>query len=88
MHNTPKISGDDKDFPENESSATTPTIISRRRAYDKNQKVSLDDDDSESNESIEEIEPPKSKSINKKIIESDGSHDLSSILGLRSPIEI
>ncbi|OMJ14603.1 hypothetical protein AYI70_g7781 [Smittium culicis] len=39
-------------------------------------------------ESRGEIEPPKTKSINNKIVESDYSHDSSSIAGSSSPIEI
>ncbi|OMJ13250.1 hypothetical protein AYI69_g9067 [Smittium culicis] len=82
-HYTPKTSVDDKGLPKNESSATKFTTISRRRGT----KVSPDED-TESDVGREEVEPQKTKSINKKNFESDDSQDSSSIAGSSSPIEI
>ncbi|OMJ11324.1 hypothetical protein AYI69_g9876 [Smittium culicis] len=46
------------------------------------------DEDTESDVGRQEVEPQKTKSINKKIVESDDSQDSSSIVGSSSPIEI
>ncbi|OMJ09543.1 hypothetical protein AYI70_g699 [Smittium culicis] len=56
-------------------------------ASDKNQKVSPADD-TESDESKDEVKLPKTKSINNKIVERDDSQDSYSIAGSSSPIEI
>ncbi|OMJ24616.1 hypothetical protein AYI70_g1470 [Smittium culicis] len=87
IHETPKISGDDKHLPKNESSGTKSTTINRLRASDKNQKVSPADD-TKSDESRDEVKLPKTKGTNKKFFESDDSQDSSSIKGSSSPIEI
>ncbi|OMJ07891.1 hypothetical protein AYI69_g11278 [Smittium culicis] len=79
-HDTPKISGDDKYLTKNESSAKNPSTINRHRVSP--------DEDTESDVSGEEVEPQKTKSINKKIVESDDSQDSSSIAGSSSSIEI
>ncbi|OMJ20948.1 hypothetical protein AYI70_g3776 [Smittium culicis] len=90
IHKTPKISGDDKHLSKTEFPGTKSTTIYRLRGTlesDKNQKVSPADD-TESDESNYEVEIPKTKSINNKIVESDDSQDSSSIAGSSSPIEI
>ncbi|OMJ12643.1 hypothetical protein AYI70_g8984, partial [Smittium culicis] len=63
------------------------SINLKKLASDKNQKVSPADD-TESDESKDEVKLPKTKSINNKIVESDDSQDSYSIAGSSSPIEI